>query len=192
MITIQKPNQLINWMTIALCKDTNIVNHVRKSYFCQVKITMITIGKTENNYLSEGIRIYCERLSHYTKFEIVEIQIPSKFKSLSPELLKDAEGKLLTKQFATADLVILLDEKGKTYTSEEFSIWLQRQMNSGIRHIIFVVGGAFGFSPEVYAAAHAKISLSSMTFSHQMVRLFFTEQLYRAFTILKNEPYHNS
>ncbi len=157
-----------------------------------MKISLITVGKTENNYLIEGIRIYNERLKHYIKFEMIEIQLPKNLKKLNPEQLKEAEGKLLLNSFEGADMIILLDEKGNTYTSETFAVWLQKQMNAGIRHLVFVVGGAFGFSPEVYQAANNKLALSSMTFSHQMVRLFFVEQLYRAFTILRNEQYHNS
>lgn len=157
-----------------------------------MKITLLTVGKTENNYLHEGIKIYIDRLGHYIKFETMEIQLPAKLKSLNTERVKDAEGKLLLKHFASADMIILLDEKGKTFTSEEFATYLQRFMNAGVRNLMFVVGGAFGFSKEVYEAVQARLSLSSMTFSHQMVRLFFTEQLYRAFTIIRNEPYHNS
>lgn len=157
-----------------------------------MKITLLTVGKTDNNYLSDGIRIYLERLSHYIKFSLQEIQLPKNLKKLEADQLKEAEGKLLLKYFEDADMVILLDENGKSYSSEEFAVWLQKQMNAGIRHLMFVVGGAFGFSPEVYSAAKGKLSLSAMTFSHQMIRLFFTEQLYRAFTILRNEPYHNS
>ena len=106
--------------------------------------------------------------------------------------MKEAEGKLMLKYFEDADQVILLDERGKSHTSETFAEWLQKRMNIGTRHLLFVVGGAYGFSEEVYAAAHGKLALSQMTFSHQMIRVFFTEQLYRAFTILRNEPYHNS
>lgn len=156
-----------------------------------MKITLLAIAKTDNNYLSEGVKEYIDRLKHYAKFEMIEIQTPSKFKALNPDQLKEAEGKLILKYFEGVDLIFLLDEKGKSFTSVEFANWIQRQMNTGIRHLIFVIGGAFGFSPEVYKRATGKISLSAMTFSHQMIRLFFIEQLYRAFTILKNEPYHN-
>lgn len=157
-----------------------------------MKISLITVGKTENNYLIEGIKGYNDRLKHYIKFEIIEIQSPKNLKKLNPEQLKEAEGKLLLNYFEGADMIVLLDEKGNTFNSETFAAWLQKQMNAGLRHLIFVVGGAYGFSSEVYQAANSKLSLSSMTFSHQMVRLFFVEQLYRAFTILRNEPYHNS
>ncbi|MGE5382117.1 MAG: 23S rRNA (pseudouridine(1915)-N(3))-methyltransferase RlmH [Omnitrophica WOR_2 bacterium] len=157
-----------------------------------MKITLLAVGKTENNYLNEGINLYIERLSHYIKFEVVEIQIPKNVRKLNSEQLKDFEGKSIIKYFQGVDLIILLDEKGQNYNSEQFAEWIQKNMNAGIRHLMFVVGGPFGFSKDVYNAAHAKISLSAMTFSHQMVRLFFTEQLYRAFTILRNEPYHNA
>lgn len=157
-----------------------------------MKITLLTVGKTEHNYLAEGIGIYMERLSHYVKFVMVDVQLPKNTKKLEPAALKEAEGKLLIKYFEDADKVILLDEKGQSYTSEAFAAWLQKIMNSGCKHLLFVIGGAYGFSMEIYQAAHAKLSLSDMTFSHQMVRLFFAEQLYRAFTILKNEPYHNA
>lgn len=157
-----------------------------------MKISLITVGKTDNNYLIDGIRAYNERLKHYIKFKVVEIQSPKNLRKLNPEQLKEAEGKLLLNYFEGADLIVLLDEKGNTYTSETFAAWIQKQMNAGLRHLVFVVGGAYGFSSEVYQTANSKLSLSSMTFSHQMVRLFFVEQLYRAFTILRNEPYHNS
>lgn len=157
-----------------------------------MKITLLTVGKTENNYLQQGIKVYIDRLGHYIKFDTIEVQLPAKLKSQNAELVKEAEGKIILKHFSSADMIILLDEKGKTYTSEEFATYLQRFMNAGVRNLMFVVGGAFGFSKEVYDAAQARLSLSAMTFSHQMVRLFFTEQLYRAFTIIRNEPYHNS
>lgn len=157
-----------------------------------MKISLLVIGKTDEEYLNKGIGIYLTRLSHYIKFSLSEIQPPKNFRLLNPQQLKEAEGKLLLRYFEESDYVVLLDENGKLPTSVEFAGILQKHMNSGIRHLMFVVGGAFGFSEEVYLAANSKLSLSPMTFSHQMIRLFFTEQLYRAFTILKNEPYHNS
>lgn len=157
-----------------------------------MRITLLVIGKTDADWLNQGVEVYTKRLSHYTRFELVEITTPKQFKQLNTQQLKEAEGKLLLKYFEDADQVVLLDERGKNHTSEDFSVWLQKLMNAGTRHLIFVIGGAFGFSDEVYATANGKLSLSPMTFSHQMVRLFFTEQLYRAFTILRNEPYHNS
>jgi 23S rRNA (pseudouridine1915-N3)-methyltransferase len=157
-----------------------------------MKITLIVVGKTEDEYLVKGIGIFRSRLEHYIKFNMIELQPPRSFKSLNPQQLKEAEGALLLKHFDDADQVVLLDERGKLPTSIEFSGLLQKYMNTGIKHLMFVVGGAFGFSDEVYQKANYTLSLSPMTFSHQMVRLFFTEQLYRAFTILRNEPYHNT
>jgi 23S rRNA (pseudouridine1915-N3)-methyltransferase len=157
-----------------------------------MKITLLTVGKTDQSYLIEGMKIYYERLKHYIKFETIEIQTPKSLKSLNPNQLKESEGKLILKQSADVDMLILLDEKGTQYTSEGFASWIQKTMNSGIKHLVFVVGGAYGFSEEVYSAASGQMALSKMTFSHQMARLFFVEQLYRAFTILRNEPYHNS
>ncbi|HLN54100.1 MAG TPA: 23S rRNA (pseudouridine(1915)-N(3))-methyltransferase RlmH [Lentimicrobium sp.] len=156
-----------------------------------MKITLLAVGKTDQSYLKEGIKVYFDRLKHYIKFEAIEVETPKSFKSLSPVQLKENEGKLLIKHFEDADIVVLLDEKGSQYSSEEFAFWLQKTMNSGVKNLMFVIGGAYGFSPEVYANAKGKLSLSSMTYSHQIIRLFFAEQLYRAFTILKNEPYHN-
>jgi 23S rRNA (pseudouridine1915-N3)-methyltransferase len=157
-----------------------------------MKITLLVVGKTEEEYLIKGIGIYKSRLEHYIRFNIVELLPPRNFRLLNPQQLKEAEGKLLLRYFNDSDQIVLLDEQGKQPDSVEFSGLLQKYMNAGTKHLMFVVGGAFGFSDEVYQAAGSKLSLSPMTFSHQMVRLFFTEQLYRAFTILKNEPYHNN
>jgi 23S rRNA (pseudouridine1915-N3)-methyltransferase len=157
-----------------------------------MRITLLLVGKTDTGWLQSAVDIYSQRLSHYIRFSLVEITPPKNTRQLSPPQLKEAEGKLMLKYFEDADQVILLDERGKSYTSETFAEWLQKRMNIGTRHLLFVVGGAYGFSEEVYAAAHGKLALSQMTFSHQMIRVFFTEQLYRAFTILRNEPYHNS
>ena len=157
-----------------------------------MKITLIVIGKTEDEYLVKGIGIFKSRLKHYIKFSIVEILPPRSFRLLDPQQLKEAEGMLLLKYFEDAGQVVLLDERGKPPTSVGFSGLLQKYMNAGTKHLMFVVGGAFGFSDEVYQKANYTLSLSPMTFSHQMVRLFFTEQLYRAFTIIRNEPYHNN
>jgi 23S rRNA (pseudouridine1915-N3)-methyltransferase len=157
-----------------------------------LKITLLQVGKTEAGWLKSGIDEYNARLGHYIRFNIAEVALPRNLKQLSPLALKEAEGKLILKHMQEADQVFLLDEKGRQLSSEDFALWLQKMMNAGTRHLMFVIGGAFGFSDEVYSAAKGKLSLSAMTFSHQMVRLFFTEQLYRAFTILKNEPYHNS
>ena len=157
-----------------------------------MRITLLLIGKTEAGWLQSGVEVYSQRLGHYGRFNMIEVMPPKNTKQLNPNQLKEVEGKLILKYAADADQLILLDERGKSYTSEGFSVWLQKKMNGGTRHLMFVVGGAFGFSDEVYAAANGKLALSEMTFSHQMVRLFFVEQLYRAFTILRNEPYHNT
>lgn len=156
-----------------------------------MKITLILNGKTEDDYLITGFLNYEKRLKHYTSFETIVIPALKNTKSLTVEQQKQKEGELLLKSIQTADILILLDENGKEYNSVGFSDYLQKQMNSGIKNLIFVVGGPYGFSNDVYKRANGKIALSKMTFSHQMVRLFFIEQLYRAFTILKNEPYHH-
>mgnify|MGYP006292794763 FL=1 len=156
-----------------------------------MKITLVTIGKTENNYLKEGIDIYLKRLKHYISFSIMEIPAVKKSATHTPGVIKEKEAELLTKHILKADCIVLLDEKGKEMSSSEFSEFLQKKMNTGIRELIFVVGGAWGFHESVKKTAHHKISLSRLTFSHQMVRLFFVEQLYRAFTIIKGEAYHN-
>lgn len=156
-----------------------------------MKITLVTIGKTENNYLKEGIDIYLKRLKHYISFSITEIPAVKKSATLTPEVIKEKEAELLTKHISKADCIVLLDEKGKEMSSTEFSEFLQKKMNTGIRELIFVVGGAWGFHESVTKTMHHKLSLSRLTFSHQMVRLFFVEQLYRAFTIIKGEAYHN-
>lgn len=156
-----------------------------------MKITFILNGKTEDDYLIKGITIYEQRLKHYVQFETVVIAALKNTKALSIDQQKQKEGELLLKTIQPSDKLILLDKNGKEYNSVDFSNYLQQQMNSGIKNLVFVVGGPYGFSDEVYKRAGGKLSLSKMTFSHQMVRLFFTEQLYRAMTILKNEPYHH-
>ena len=156
-----------------------------------MNIKLLVISKTDQPYLQEGIDIYVKRLRHYTNFEIDVIPALKDQKGASPEEIKEREAALLLKRLEGADRIILLDEHGKEHTSVGFSQYLQKQMNAGTRNLVFVVGGAFGFAPSVYAVAHDKISLSQMTFNHQMVRLFFVEHLSRAFTILRHEPYHN-
>jgi 23S rRNA (pseudouridine1915-N3)-methyltransferase len=156
-----------------------------------MNITLLVISKTDIAYLQAGIDEYCKRLKHYVRFDIAVIPALKDQKGASPDEIKEREASLLLKKLQGADRVVLLDEHGKEHTSVGFAEYLQRQMNAGVRSLVFVVGGAFGFAPSVYAAAHDKISLSQMTFNHQMVRLFFVEQLYRAFTILRHEPYHN-
>lgn len=156
-----------------------------------MKITLILNGKTEDEHIIKGFAVYEQRLKHYVSFETVVIPALKNTKALSIEQQKQKEAELLFKQIQASDKLILLDENGKEYNSVGFSEFIQQQMNSGIKNLVFVVGGPYGFSDEVYKRANGKLSLSKMTFSHQMVRLFFIEQVYRAMTILKNEPYHH-
>ncbi|WP_138434243.1 23S rRNA (pseudouridine(1915)-N(3))-methyltransferase RlmH [Winogradskyella algicola] len=156
-----------------------------------MNIKLFAIGKTDNKNLQTLIEDYKKRLSHYIKFEFEIIPDLKKVKHLSEEMQKEKEGELILAKTQNSDVLILLDENGKQMDSVAFSNYLQKHMNSGIKTLIFVIGGPYGFSEAVYKRANGKIGLSKMTFSHQMVRLFFIEQLYRGFTILKNEPYHH-
>ena len=154
-------------------------------------IKLLAIGKTDNKLLQSLIDDYQKRLGYYIKFEFEIIPDLKKVKNLSEEQQKQKEGELILNKLNATDALILLDENGKQMDSVGFSTYLQKHMNSGIKQLVFVIGGPYGFSPDVYAKAQGKISLSKMTFSHQMIRLFFIEQLYRGFTILRNEPYHH-
>ncbi|UPS91430.1 23S rRNA (pseudouridine(1915)-N(3))-methyltransferase RlmH [Bizionia sp. M204] len=154
-------------------------------------IKLLAIGKTDNKQLQVLIDDYQKRLSHYIKFEFEIIPDLKKVKNLSEAQQKDKEGQLILSKLNPTDTLILLDENGKQMHSVAFSEYVQKYMNSGIKQLVFVIGGPYGFSEAVYAKAQGKLSLSKMTFSHQMIRLFMVEQLYRAFTILKNEPYHH-
>ncbi|WP_422860204.1 23S rRNA (pseudouridine(1915)-N(3))-methyltransferase RlmH [Flagellimonas sp. S174] len=156
-----------------------------------MQITVLAIGKTDSKELASLIDEYKKRLGRYIKFELLVIPDLKNNKNLSESQQKTKEGKLILAQIETSDLVVLLDEKGKQFTSVSFSHYLQKKMNSGLKRLVFVIGGPYGFGDIVYERCNEKISLSSMTFSHQMVRLFAVEQLYRAFTILRNEPYHH-
>lgn len=156
-----------------------------------MKIKLVVVGKTEKGYLKEGIAEYAKRLKHYFPFELVEIPELKNARKLREGQIKVAEGELLLKQFVNSDCVVLLDEQGKQFRSKEFAQYFQKKANSGLKQVVLVVGGAYGFSDEVYQRANEKISLSKMTFSHQMVRLFAIEQVYRAMTILRGEPYHH-
>lgn len=156
-----------------------------------MKIKIIAIGKTDNKQLMQLIEEYQKRLAHYIKFEFKIIPDIKNAKNLSESQQKEKEGILILKELITTDQLVLLDEKGHEFRSLEFSRFLQKKMNSGIKQLVFVIGGPYGFSDTVYKKAQGKVSLSKMTFSHQMIRLFMVEQLYRAFTILKNEPYHH-
>ncbi|MCG9972620.1 23S rRNA (pseudouridine(1915)-N(3))-methyltransferase RlmH [Christiangramia crocea] len=154
-------------------------------------IKLVCIGKTDKKELEDLIDIYSKRLKHYIKFEMEIIPDLKKTKNLDEQQQKSKEGELILSGIQNSDFLVLLDENGKQFTSETFSEYIQKRMNTGLKRLIFVIGGPYGFSEEVYKRADSKVSLSKMTFSHQMVRLFFTEQLYRVFTILKNEPYHH-
>ncbi|PRX54453.1 23S rRNA (pseudouridine(1915)-N(3))-methyltransferase RlmH [Flagellimonas meridianipacifica] len=156
-----------------------------------MQITVLAIGKTDSKELASLIDEYKKRLGRYIKFELSVIPDLKNNKNLSESQQKTKEGELILTQIETSDMVVLLDEKGKQFTSVSFSNYLQKRMNSGLKRLVFVIGGPYGFGDMVYERCNEKISLSSMTFSHQMVRLFAIEQLYRAFTILRNEPYHH-
>lgn len=156
-----------------------------------MNIKLLTIGKTDNKQLQLLIDDYTKRLGHYVKFNLEIIPDIKKVKNLSETQQKQKEGELILSKINTTDVLILLDENGKQLDSLGFSNYLQKHMNSGIKQLVFVIGGPYGFSDSVYQKAQGKLSLSKMTFSHQMVRLFVIEQLYRGFTILKNEPYHH-
>lgn len=156
-----------------------------------MKVKFICIGKTGKSFLEEGENEYLKRLKHYIPVERIEIPDLKNQKKLTFDQVKELEGKEILSKLQAGDHLILLDERGKMYSSVDFANYLQQRFNSGGKALAFVVGGAYGFSEEVYAAASGKISLSSMTFSHQMVRMIFFEQLYRAMTILKGEPYHH-
>ena len=156
-----------------------------------MNIKLLAIGKTDNKQLVSLIEDYKKRLGHYIKFNLEIIPDLKNTKNLSVEQQKEKEGELILSKINTTDILILLDEQGKELNSIGFSSYLQKHMNSGIKQLVFVIGGPYGFSKDVYNKATGKLSLSKMTFSHQMIRLFFIEQLYRGFTILKNEPYHH-
>jgi 23S rRNA (pseudouridine1915-N3)-methyltransferase len=156
-----------------------------------MKITFLTVGKTEDAYLKEGIDKYVKRLKHYTKLELAEIPELKNTKALSPEQQKAKEAELILKKITPLDFVILMDEKGSEFTSTQFAAYINKKEVTTSANLIFIIGGPYGFDPSVYQRANDKISLSKMTFSHQMVRLFFVEQLYRAYTIMKGEPYHH-
>jgi 23S rRNA (pseudouridine1915-N3)-methyltransferase len=156
-----------------------------------MQIKLIAIGKTDNNAIISLIEEYAKRLNFYVKFEFEVIPDLKNTKSISEIIQKEKEGEMILKKLTLSDDLILLDERGKSYSSMDFADYLQKKMNAGLKQLIFVIGGPYGFSDEVYSRANGKLSISKMTFSHQMIRPFFIEQLYRGFTILKNEPYHH-
>lgn len=156
-----------------------------------MNIKLLAIGKTDNKELQKLIDDYTKRLSFYIKFDLEIIPDIKNVKNLSESQQKEKEGEMILAKLNPTDQLILLDENGTTFSSVKFSDYLQKKMNSGVKTLVFVIGGPYGFSEEVYQKAQGKVSLSLMTFSHQMVRLFFIEQLYRGFSILRNEPYHH-
>ena len=156
-----------------------------------MKISLIVIGKTDASYFVDAINEYKNRLVHYIPFEREIIPDIKNVKNLREEQQKEKEGELILKMLQPGDYLVLLDEHGKSFTSMEFATYLERKMHVVSKRLVFVIGGPYGFSEAVYKAASEKISLSKMTFSHQMIRLIFVEQIYRAMTILNNEPYHH-
>ena len=156
-----------------------------------MKITLLTVGRTDVEWVRKGLDLYVSRLRHYVPFSLIEIPELKNVSALAREQIKQKEGELVLKALKPSDCVILVDERGREYRSIEFSAMLEDRMSRGGRDLVFVVGGAYGFSDAVYSRSDEKISLSKMTFSHQMVRTIFAEQLYRAFTIMKGEPYHH-
>lgn len=156
-----------------------------------MKITLLTVGKTEDAYLREGIDKYVKRLKHYTKLEILDLPELKNTKALTQEQQKSKEAELILKKLSVTDYVVLLDEKGLEFTSVQFADYLNKKNISSVQNLVFIIGGPYGFDAAVYQRAQAQMALSRLTFSHQMVRLFFVEQLYRAFTIMKGEPYHH-
>lgn len=156
-----------------------------------MKITLLTVGKTDKDWVRQGMDIYMSRLKHYIPFNVVEIPELKNVSALTKDQIKTREGELILKSLRPTDDVILMDERGKQYSSVEFAKILQDKISYIGKDIVFVIGGAYGFSQAVYERADSKISLSRMTFSHQMVRAIFVEQIYRAFTIMRGEPYHH-
>lgn len=156
-----------------------------------MEIILLTVGKTTTGYIRTGIDEYCKRLKRYLAFSIKSLPDIKNTKNMSEEQQKTAEGILILAELTTSDAVVLLDERGNMPTSRGFSEFIQKGMLSGKKRMVFVVGGPYGFSKDVYSRADTLLSFSKMTFSHEMIRLFFTEQVYRAMTILKGEPYHH-
>ena len=156
-----------------------------------MELKLVTVGKTDVKWVKEGLDLYVSRLRHYVPFTLVEIPQLKNVSALTQEQIKEREGDLILKQLASGDSVILLDERGKEYRSVEWAEWIRQRLARGGKALVFVIGGAYGFSQAVYERAEGMVSLSKMTFSHQMVRTVFAEQLYRAFTIIRGEPYHH-
>ena len=157
-----------------------------------MKVILLWVGKTTEAYAAKAIAVYEERLKHYLPFQTVTVPEVKAVKSLTEAQVKEREAEAILAWVKPENLVVLLDEKGSERTSEEFAVWMQKKMASGAKNLVFVIGGPYGFDRKVYEAVGERISLSKMTFSHQMVRVFFAEQLYRAMTILNHEPYHHA
>lgn len=154
-------------------------------------IVLYAIGRTRSGYVNEGIAEYCARLSRYIPFQFIEIPDVRTTRAMTTDIQKIREGELILDRLTSSDFVVLLDEHGREYTSMGFSEYMQKLMASGRKRLVFVIGGSYGFSKPVYERADAKLSLSKMTFNHEMVRMFFVEQIYRAMTIMRGEPYHH-
>ncbi|HEU4719606.1 MAG TPA: 23S rRNA (pseudouridine(1915)-N(3))-methyltransferase RlmH [Bacteroidia bacterium] len=157
-----------------------------------MKIAFLFTGKTDESWVQEGLDTYARRLVHYCTPEVITLLPPRNTARGTPAEVKSAEGRLILSKLLPGDRLVLLDEAGKSYSSQEFSAWIGKQQLAGVKRVVFATGGAFGFSEEVYARADEKLSLSKMTFTHQMVRVIFAEQVYRAFTILRGEKYHHA
>lgn len=159
--------------------------------YSEMNIELIVVGKTDSREVEALVAMYTKRVNHYCKFSITTIADVRNTRNMVASRQKQLEGEAIMKLLAEGDYLVLMDERGQQYTSMEYAQWLQKRMLSGVKRLVLVIGGPYGFSEEVYARANQKISLSKMTFSHQIVRAIFAEQLYRAFTILNNEPYHH-
>ncbi len=169
-------------------KDSAIACHAKP---INMKILLLQIDKTQDAYLEQGIGIYLKRLKNYINFEVKSLQVSKSMRQRSAGEQKKEEAKLLFEEIKTEDEIILLDEIGKEYNSQQFAEFFQKKQNASVKRLVFVIGGPYGFDKSVYARANTKLALSKMTFSHQMVRLFFVEQIYRAYTILRGEKYHH-
>ncbi|MFI3324007.1 MAG: 23S rRNA (pseudouridine(1915)-N(3))-methyltransferase RlmH [Rikenellaceae bacterium] len=156
-----------------------------------MNIELLVVGKTDSKLVEQIVAEYAKRVNHYCKFSITTLADIKATKNLTVKQQRTAEGEMILRQITDSDFVTLLDERGEEYRSVDFAMWLQKRMNSGVRRLLIIIGGPYGFSEAVYQRANSKVSLSKMTFSHQIVRAIFAEQIYRAFTILKNEPYHH-
>lgn len=156
-----------------------------------MKISLLCIGKTDDKFIQEGVDKYLKRLKHYVSFNVIILADIKNVKNMSDTQQMEKEAELFFKNLNTGDFVVLLDEKGREFRSMEFSDYLQQKMLASVQHLVFLIGGPYGFAPKVKERANFSMSLSKLTFSHQMVRLFFIEQIYRAFTIMKGEPYHH-